>query len=81
MNKLSVKEKAFYKKLGQNIKSARTNAGITQVQLAAKLGLSQPMLAKYENGTRRIPASFLPGIAKTLKINYDQILDGRPSKK
>lgn len=77
MTEMTKREESFYRRLGGNIKQARLDADVTQVQLAEKLGITQPMLAKYENGTRRIPAWLLPSIAKTLKACYNQLLDGK----
>jgi len=71
---MSEKECAFYKPLGERIKQARVEAGITQKQLAEELDVAQPMMNKYENGTRRIPAMYLPDICKILKISSDTLL-------
>ena len=39
------------------LKLGRERAGMTQVQAAARLGLSQPYLSQLERGRRRVPAS------------------------
>jgi len=62
MKPISQSDADFFRNLGQRIAQARKDAGLTQQQLAATLGISQPMLASYEIGRRRLPASMLsPG--------------------
>ena len=59
-------ERSYFQGLGARIADARRNADLTQVQLADQLGISQPQLASYEVGRRRVPVSMLPGLAKLL---------------
>jgi len=47
---------------------------ITQVQLAAALGIAQQTLAHYEGGRLRLPASLLPPLAQELQMPVDQLL-------
>ena len=54
----------------------RQAAGLTQVQLAETLGISQQMVASYEVGRRRIPVSMLPALAQALKVQVDALLGG-----
>jgi transposase/transcriptional regulator with XRE-family HTH domain len=63
------------------IRPALTAADLTQVQLAAALGISQPQLAFYELGKRRVPVSMLPGLAKVLGISIEALIadDGSAS--
>ena len=44
------------------------------MQLADALGLSQPQLAFYELGKRRVPVSMLPGLAKVLGISIEALI-------
>lgn len=39
--------------MGELIKKARTDAGLTQAEYAAKIGISQPFLSRLESGQRR----------------------------
>ncbi len=74
------------KKLGKRIKLARIKAGLTQGELAGKLGIAHPTLSKYEQG-HRIPDSVLLGqIARILECDPGWLLEdtgekqeGRPS--
>ena len=50
----------FFKKLGARVATLRKEANITQTQLAETLRISQQLIAAYEAGTRKIPASLLP---------------------
>ena len=53
---------------------ARTNAGLTQYQLADLLGVDQPYVSKYESGQRRIDVVELVRISDVLKVNPSAIL-------
>jgi transcriptional regulator with XRE-family HTH domain len=83
MTPISDSEADFFKALGRRIAQARKDASMTQQQLADALGLSQTVLASYETARRRIPASLLPPLAKTLRLSLEALLDEKisaPSK-
>lgn len=67
-------EKDYFKELGSRLAQLRKAAGLTQVQLAETLGISQQMVASYEVGRRRIPVSMLPALAQALKVQVDALL-------
>lgn len=67
-------EKEYFKVLGGRIAALRKELGLTQVQLAETLGISQQMVASYEVGRRRIPVSMLPSLAQALKVQTDELL-------
>lgn len=71
---MSPDEQPYFQALGQRIAKARAAADLTQVQLAEALGLSQPQLAFYELGKRRVPVSMLPGLAKVLGISIETLI-------
>jgi transcriptional regulator with XRE-family HTH domain len=73
-------EKTFFKQLGSRIAELRKEQGLTQVQLAATLDLTQQMVASYEVGRRRVPVSLLLAIAEALSISVEQLI-GTPSAK
>ncbi|MFZ0544521.1 MAG: helix-turn-helix transcriptional regulator [Candidatus Promineifilaceae bacterium] len=58
-----------YKLFCQLIINYRQQQGITQIQLAEKLGRPQSFVSKYENGDRRIDVIEFIDIAKALKID------------
>ena len=57
----------FVKQLGEQVRSARERAGLTQEQLAARTGLERSTIAKIESGH---PPSFdgLVAIARALVV-------------
>src|SRR5690606_25232071 len=75
-------ERAFFIALGQRIATQRKAQGITQVDLAERLGISQQAMNSFEKGRRRVPASLLPLIASTLETTLDALVahDAAPAK-
>jgi transcriptional regulator with XRE-family HTH domain len=53
--------------------------GITQVQLAETLGVSQQTITAYETGRRRIQVSSLPVIATALHVPVETLI-GTPAR-
>lgn len=74
---VNVKDESFFKDLGSRIAQGRKERSITQVQLAATLGIAQQTLAHYEGGRLRLPASLLPTLAQELQVPVEQLL-GQP---
>jgi transcriptional regulator with XRE-family HTH domain len=60
--------------MGSRLAQFRSNADMTQKQLAEKIGLKQQLVAAYEKGTRRIPASLLEPICKALYVSVYELL-------
>ena len=52
-----------YKEFGALLRAARTEAGLTQRQAAAKLGRPQSMVCRAETGERRVDVSELQEFA------------------
>lgn len=71
---MSPDEQPYFQALGQRIAKARSASDLTQVQLADALGISQPQLAFYEVGKRRVPVSMLPGLAKVLGVSVEALI-------
>lgn len=67
-------DKAFFKQLGKRMADLRKEMGLTQAQLAEQLEISQQMIAAYEAGTRKIPASMLPRLAKLFAVSLEELL-------
>lgn len=56
-----------------NFKRARTKLGITQMELAERLGIDQKSVSEYETG--RLPRiAKIPIIARTLNISIDELI-------
>ncbi|MBN1251805.1 MAG: helix-turn-helix transcriptional regulator [Bacteroidales bacterium] len=60
--------------VGQNIAKIRKEKGLTQAELAEKIGIKRTLMTDYEIGRVRIPADIVIEIAKTLKVSADLIL-------
>jgi transcriptional regulator with XRE-family HTH domain len=73
-------EKLFFKQLGARIAQLRKERGLTQVQLAQTLDLTQQMVASYEVGRRRVPVSLLPAIADALMISIEELIGRSPAR-
>jgi transcriptional regulator with XRE-family HTH domain len=67
-------EKLFFRQLGARIAELRKTHGLTQVQLAETLSLTQQMVASYEVGRRRVPVSLLPDIAHALAVSVEALI-------
>jgi len=67
-------EKQFFRQLGARIAELRKTHGLTQVQLAEALELTQQMVASYEVGRRRVPVSLLPAIAHALAVSVEALI-------
>jgi transcriptional regulator with XRE-family HTH domain len=67
-------EKLFFRQLGARIAELRKTHGLTQVQLAETLELTQQMVASYEVGRRRVPVSLLPAIAAALAVSVETLI-------
>jgi transcriptional regulator with XRE-family HTH domain len=67
-------EKLFFRQLGARIAELRKTHGLTQVQLAEALKLTQQMVASYEVGRRRVPVSLLPAIAHALAVSVEVLI-------
>lgn len=71
---------AIEKRVGQNIRSLRENAKLTQEQLATKLQLegcdiTRSAVAKMEVGQRHIYPDEIILIRKILNVQFEEIFD------
>lgn len=62
--------------IGEKIKAARQKIGITQKQLAERLGTSPQNLAQYENGKRQPKLETLEKIAEALGVDVWDLYEG-----
>lgn len=65
-----------YKELCAQLVAARHAAGLTQQQLANKLGKTQSFVAKFEGGERRLDVVEFLEIARALKVHSGDVLAG-----
>lgn len=81
------KSKAFSKKeLGERVRTLRIQKGLTQVELAKKLGMTQSNISELERGIRGLTIRHVLKLANILSASTDEILlassstpNGRPS--
>ena len=76
---ISPDERAFFVELGARIAELRKAQGITQIQMADALGVSQQTINSYEVARRRIPVSALPVLAQLFNMSIDELL-GKQTK-
>ena len=62
------------------LKAARVLLGLTQLQLAEKLGVTQPLISRYEKGDRRMYDDLIMEMAKSLGVTPNDLLGVAPSK-
>lgn len=62
-------------KVEDKIRQARLRKGITQNQIAEKIGISQPTYAQWENGKRRPKMETLKKIADALEVPVSTLYD------
>ena len=80
---MTLDDKVFFKNLGQRVAQLRKEDNLTQTQLAEMLTISQQLIAAYEAGARKIPASMLPTLAKLFAVSLEELIgvDKAPIKR
>ena len=66
------------KRLGSLIRTARTNAGFTQAQLAAEVGVSASDIGRYERAEAEPTQQVVKDIAKACGVTQKSLLDAMP---
>jgi transcriptional regulator with XRE-family HTH domain len=64
------------KTVGKNLKRLRMLAGLSQQELAQKIGVTQPRIARWEKGEVMPYAQYLAKLAKALEVTIDEIIRG-----
>lgn len=62
------------KKIAENLRKARLGAGLTQLELAKKSGLSTNYISRIERADVSPTVETLEKLAKALKLNSSDIL-------
>lgn len=62
--------------IGNRISKYRKEKGLTQEELAVKLGVSSQAVSKWENDASCPDISLLPQLCRTLGISTDELLTG-----
>lgn len=66
--------RAYFKALGAHIAQLRKEQGMTQVELARALGVSQQSVFAYELGERRITVPMLAQLANIFAISVEELM-------
>jgi len=66
--------------IGKRLTRLRKQQGFTQEQLAAKIGIQQALVSKYEKDNLKLSADMLLRFAKVLHTSADEILGLKESK-
>lgn len=67
-------EEIFWKDLSDKLKTLREKRGLTQVDVATKIGIGVSAYRSYELNMRRIPVDVLARVAALYNISMDEIL-------
>ena len=66
---------------GERLAQLRRNAGFTQVEFAAEIGITQRMVAYYEAPGAQPPAHLLPQMAHALGVGVEVLLGMSPARR
>ena len=82
---VSIESTAYWKEMEKNrvgnlLAGARLKAGLTQTQLAKKLGIGQNMVSDYERGRRTYSDAMAKRLSKTLKVKEERLRYGSESR-
>lgn len=64
--------------IGARVRARRRELGLSQSELAHKLGVSFQQVQKYESGANRISASTLMAAARALETSPSRLLEDEP---
>ncbi len=67
-------DKNYAKIFSENLKYRRKAAGLTQKQLAEKLGYTEKSVSKWESGETVTPSIILPKLSSLLGVSIDELL-------
>jgi len=65
---------------GQKLAGFRKQRGMTQIELAEKVGISQPLISDYERGRLQMSAEMAVRFALVLKVSCDELLGVKNNK-
>ncbi len=68
----------FNKELGQRVRNARIESGLSQQDLANRIGTTQDAVSLYERGARAVSLETLVAIAKALNKPLGYFLELKP---
>ncbi len=69
-------KKTILKEFGRNLKAERNRAGLSQEELAEKIGLSYgQVVGKIERGEANTSLTVIVGIMEALNLSFDKLFD------
>lgn len=80
MPKLDNLEEAVEAEIGERIRSRRATLGMSQAELADRIGMSFQQVQKYERGANRIASSILVRVADALDCAPGELLTSGKAK-
>lgn len=73
-NRRGVATKEGLETIAQRLVRLRKQAGLSQMQMAEKLGISQPVVSDYERGASRLHGELILKVAEILNVTADELL-------
>ena len=64
----------YNKTIAERMTHIRKLQGLTQIEMAETLGITQGSYGHYETGFRRLPLEILPSIAEALNTSVEDLL-------
>ncbi|MDT3438733.1 helix-turn-helix domain-containing protein [Pseudofrankia sp. BMG5.37] len=64
----------FLVRFGAAVRQARRRQGMTQAELADRLGLARTSISNIESGAQNLPIGTLPGLAAALGAQADRLV-------
>ncbi len=65
----------FKKQVGEALKNARNEKGLTMVQLAELMGKDRVTITRYESGKQNLSIETINEICKALKVSPELIIN------
>ena len=72
-------ESPRYTEIAPRLMGLRESVGLSQAELAAKIGATPSLVAAYESGKQDIPVSFLMDVAHVCGVDLTDLLSGSPA--
>lgn len=73
------REQQEWRRIGEQVRQARLSLDKSQRELADEIGLDRTMLAKIENGSRRLDAVELARLAQALGVSMEYLIEPQPA--
>lgn len=66
---------------GETLRKLREDRGLSQAELAGKVGLSQGAIAHYERGSRALDVETVLALTQALGVSVEELAGSRPIQK